>query len=199
MIKKERDSLVTDYSLYCEKEQIYVTAQFWIFIFGATISLTMGIMADIIGRQSVLYVIWFFNLFFMIIWVLTRNMITSILAVGSYIILLDSYFGVGQVMITETMGKKFRGITTSLSFFIYGLGAFLFLGFNAIINQYQDNILIIELSMFIIIIFFYLLGETPFYHYKRKNITYLYKTLGAISDTNNVPEKSKVLRKKLLN
>lgn len=101
-------------------------------------------------------------------------------------------------MITEVMGKKFRGVTTSLGFFLYGVGAFALLGMNLFVSDYTTNILVIELSLVVCIVFFYLMGETPFYYYKRKNITMIYKTMSKIADTNYEPIKSKQVKNQIL-
>ena len=49
------------------------------------------------------------------------------------------------------------------------------------------------------VILFYHLGETPFFYFKRKQITNIYIKLGEISDMNNSLVKTKIIKSEILN
>lgn len=82
------------------------------------------------------------------------------------------------------MGKKFRGRTTSIGFLLFGSGAFLVLAMNYFVNDYKSLIAVIEVMCTMCIFFYLLMGESPFYYFKRKMISKLYYKLAQISDTN---------------
>ena len=55
---------------------------------------------------------------------------------------MDAYFSISSIFIGEVMGKKFGGMTISLSFFIYGVGSVVFVIINLYIFNWRSDVAI---------------------------------------------------------
>ena len=75
------------------------------------------------------------------------------------------------------MGKKFGGMTISLSFFIYGIGSVAFVIVNLFIFDWRSDVAIFGFSIALSLVFLLPFKETPFLNYKTRNIIDFYKSL----------------------
>ena len=82
------------------------------------------------------------------------------------------------------MGKKFGGMTISLSFFIYGLGSVAFVILNLYISNWKSDIIVFGFTITLSLIFLLPFKETPFLNYKLRNIGEYYHSLLKISRIN---------------
>ena len=99
-------------------------------------------------------------------------------------IFLDAYFSISSIYIGEVMGKKFGGMTISLSFFVYGLGSVAFVILNLFIDHWRSDIAIFGFTIALSLVFLLPFKETPYLNYKTRNIVQFYNSLIAISEIN---------------
>lgn len=99
-------------------------------------------------------------------------------------------------MITENMGKKFKGITTSSSFSAFTIGGFILLAICSLVSDYKMVLLSIEILIVVTLILYYLLGETLFFYFKRKKFIQIYEKLSEITETNHEHSTSEKIKEK---
>lgn len=97
---------------------------------------------------------------------------------------MDVYFSISSIFIGEVMGKKFGGMTISLSFFVYGLGSVAFVIINLYILHWRIDVLIFGITIALSIIFLLPFKATPFLNYKIRNVVEFYHSLLSISKKN---------------
>lgn len=83
---------------------------------------------------------------------------------------MDAYFSISSIFIGEVMGKKFGGMTISLSFFIYGVGSVVFVIINLYIFNWRSDVAIFGFTIALSLVFLLPFKETPFLNYKTRNI-----------------------------
>ncbi len=100
----------------------------------------------------------------------------------------EGFFGVSYVFLNEIMGKHYRNFTSSIGFFCYGVGNFIFLFMNLYMNDYKDVTKVIAIANITSLVFVLAFTETPFFYYKKKNLKDFTDCLFKIAKTNKVPE-----------
>ena len=149
----EKKSLVTKFGLFCEKEYIVALIESLTFFCAAIFSLTFSVISDYMGRRKILILSSFIFLFgnFICFYVESLEFIIFgfILAFSGQ----DMIASVFYVYFSETMGKKFRNITSGIIFigFVFGNYSLLFL--NLFINDYEDIFLVVFIQSIALTIF----------------------------------------------
>ena len=200
----EKKSLITKFSLFCEKDYIVALIESATFFCAAFFSLFFSIISDYLGRRKILIFSCFFFLLgnFFCYYVITLEfLILGLILSFSGQDMITSVF---YVYFSETMGNKFRNRTSGIIFFAFVSGNLSLLFINFFINDFEDIFFIVFIQSVLLCFLSFYFFETPFIYYSQKDLLGLYKNLNHISEINNennlyLQKKDKLKKKLFLN
>ena len=183
-IEKKRESLITQFNLYCGNDFNYVnTSQLYIFIGSAVISLFVALISDRIGRKKS---------FFIILFLFIGGFLSSILFDRFFFIVLGivvvksgilAFHTIANLYINEICSNFLR---SKFLFFdlISSLGSICVNFLLVFIEGYKNFFLLCFLIMIFFTAFFYRIIESPYFIFFTKDVKNFYLNLNRISYFN---------------
>lgn len=185
--KSEVSSVVTEFSLYCDRKGLRMLNQGLFVVLGGAFAFVANIISDRVGRLPIFaasYVCTVLGTFFSLV---SDNLFGITLGNVLSWTGMDIFLSMQVLYINEVIGSGLRSKSVGIVFLFWGIGGIVVNFSNAFIVDYKINYLIQLITLVVAGLGYLSFVESPFLLYKLKKIKQLYQTLVYIGLTNEKP------------
>ena len=180
-----RVSLVTEYSLYCEKGNIYSQCISFLFFYTAIISFLSSLGMDYVGRKASMVISVIMMVIFGGVALVWPTVAMTTFSLANLFVAYDLFFNAAAILINETIGGSLRSEGNSLIFCVFSFAAAVFFFANAFVMDYKAIFWVVALVAGCMLPFTLRVFESPVFLLRKGKLNEMYTVLSSIARINN--------------
>lgn len=191
-VKKTRESVITEFELYCNENMIFVaSSQSFIFIFSAVLTFLVAVISDKIGRKMTFYIMMVFFFVGSILSIFSEKFVFLSLGLAFTWTATDIFYTMSSTYFNEICSNYLRS-KVIVFYFISAAGGIAMNGILFFITSYRSFYIFCFLNTIIFSLVFTQIIESPYFGFSSGDILKFYKILEKISTFNENPKTSQI-------
>lgn len=182
-----RTSLITEYSLYCEKGDTYSRCISFLFCYTSIASFVCSLGIDSAGRRASLLGSVAMMAVFAGLALARPTVAATTFALANLFVAYDLFFNCAAILINETVGGALRAAGNSIVFCVFSSAAALFFFANAFVADYKAIFWVVGLAAAAMLPFALRVFESPVFLLRKGKVNEMYSVLSSIARINNAP------------
>lgn len=189
IVKSARESVITEYELYCNEDTLYVaTSQSFIFIFAAILTFFVAVISDKIGRKNTFYIMLVFFFIGSMLSIFSESFLVLSLGLAFTWTAIDIFYTMSSTYFNEISSNYLRS-KVIVFYFISAAGGITMNGILMFITSYRYFYIFCFINSLIFSLAFTQIIETPFFGYASGDILKFFNILKQISIFNQNEKK----------
>lgn len=179
-----RTSLITKFSLYCDKGNVYQLCISFLFCYNAIMSFLCSLCIDHLGRKFCLVSLTLMMVFFGGLALVWPTVWVTTFALANIFVAYDLFYNTSGILINETIGGSLRSSGNSIIFCVFSIAAVVFFVSNAFVMDYRAIFIAVSVIAGLMFPFTLKIFESPVFLLKKRKIEKMYSVLSAMAKWN---------------
>ena len=183
-VLSSRTSLITEYSLYCDRGDIYVWALSFMFYYNAIVAFFISLTVDSLGRKFAMLLSVGLTIVASGLGIVGNSLEIQVFAIANLFVAFDLFYNSSTIWTVESIGGALRHKANSIAYVAYGFGVAGFFVINSYLTSYDTIFWIIFCIATVLLPAGLLFHESPAFLLKQGRISEMYEVISKIARFN---------------